>query len=121
MPTDGDAFAVHDEPLDERTSVIVVRGEVDARTARLLEARLDQVIADGARRLLVDLVATTFVDSTTLGALVDTARRLERAGGGLALVCATPAVVRVLEITGLNQALPVHPSREEALAALDGP
>lgn len=121
MPTDGNAFAVHDEALGERTGLVAVRGEVDAHTAPLLAARLDGVISNGATRLLVDLTATTFVDPTTLGALVGAARRLEEHGGRLALVCAVPSVLRVLEITGLSEAVAVHATREQGLAALGGP
>jgi anti-anti-sigma factor len=48
-----------------------------------------------------------FIDSSGLGVLVGSLRRLREDGGDLVLRAASPAVTRILELTGLDGLLPV--------------
>src|SRR5919197_3111939 len=57
-------------------AVVTVTGEVDAFSAATLRRELLSVIATGARVVVVDLDATTFIDSVTLGVLLGALRRL---------------------------------------------
>ena len=56
--------------------VIALSGEVDLYTAPEFKEQLVDVIAEGARQVIVDLTDTTFIDSTTLGVLVGGVKRL---------------------------------------------
>ena len=111
------------ERNDEGYTVVAINGEHDLSTAPSLRSRLQQLIADGDP-VVVDLSAATFIDSSILGALLQASRDAGEAGVGFAVAQAdgAEAVSRVLEITGLRNDLPVHPSRDEARAhALGGP
>lgn len=98
--------------------MLSISGEHDLSTAPELRRRLSTLIAEG-EPLVVDLTPATFVDSSILGAILAARRGADEAGLGFAV--AHPgkddAVGRVLEITGLRTELPVHPGREEAMAA----
>ena len=85
-------------------------------TAAGLERELEQSHAvDGP--LLIDLSRCEFIDSTGIALLVRTWRQLD--GEARFAICGTGnQVERVLEITGLEDAILTHPSREQALAAL---
>jgi anti-sigma B factor antagonist len=70
--------------------------------------------------VIVDLSASTFLDSSILGALLEARRQaLERAIGFVVCLgeAPEPGVKRILEITGLVPVFPVVRSRDEALDA----
>src|SRR5256885_15901603 len=78
-----------------------------------------RTIKAGRRRLVLDLSDVTFIDSTAIGVIAGAVEKLDEAGGGaLAIVCTHEKVMQIFEITGLDSVITVHPSREEALAAL---
>jgi anti-sigma B factor antagonist len=78
-------------------------GELDIATVPLLEAAFDAADAGEPERLTVDLSAITFIDSTGIQLLL---RMNERAGNRLELV-SSPAVDRLLDLTGLRDQLPI--------------
>jgi anti-sigma B factor antagonist len=112
------AFRVDSEEIDNIHAFRVV-GELDQATASQLSRPLMQAIDEDSRAVLVDLTECEFIDSTGLAILVDAHERLTRADGrSFAICCANSQVRRLLEITGIDQAMSLHPSRDEALAAL---
>ena len=111
-------FSVRTEPLSDDAYVIALAGEVDLYTAPEFKQELLDVIAKGAKHVVIDLSETTFIDSTTLGVLVGGVKRLRPTGGSLALVCTDQNISKIFEITGLDRVFTIHASRDEALAAL---
>lgn len=72
--------------------------------------RLFEVLIDGGSpRLVVDLSAVGFVDSTGLNALLGAARRLAGTPGALRLAGAVPRVRDVVELSGVTAVLPLYP------------
>ena len=90
-------------------AVVTVEGEVDLYTAPEFKEVLLGAVDEGARHVIVDLSAVTFVDSTALGVLVVAGRRCTDAGGELRLVGLRPHVRKVFDITGLSGAFPILP------------
>jgi anti-sigma B factor antagonist len=111
-------FHISDEEIDAETQIIELGGEIDLYTAPEFKERMVALIEDGKKRIVVDLSAATFIDSTTLGVLVGGVKRLRPAGGTLALVCTDQNITKIFEITGLDRVFPIHASRDEALAAV---
>jgi anti-sigma B factor antagonist len=101
-------------------AVVEVEGEIDIYTASQLGEALMTCIDEGALRLIVDLSAVPFIDSTGLGVLVSTLKRLQPRGGSLDIVCNRANVVRTFKLTGLLGVFGLHASREAALAATSG-
>lgn len=109
--------------LEDGVRVIAVRGELDLSTASELEPRLEEAVSDGGASLLIDLTQCEFIDSTGIALIVRAWQRLNRAasgdGSGRVVICSgNEQVRRVLEITGLELSIPIHETRDEALAAL---
>lgn len=104
--------------LDGGTPVVEVRGELDLLAAPKLSRRLLDATSEVGGDVVLDLSETTFVDSTTLGVLVGTARRLARHGARLVVVATHPNIVHVIELTGLHRVFTVVGSREQAQTAL---
>ena len=96
------------------TAVVAVAGEIDVYTSPLLQERLVEVLRDGSPSIVLDLSAVTFLDSTGLGVLITGLKRCRSAEGDLVLVTAQPNVLKVLEITGLNDVFQVHDSVDDA-------
>lgn len=111
-------FDLTEEDLDERTHVIAVRGEIHVTTAPEFSRRLNEAIARGKTSVVLDLSAVEFIDSTGLSVLLNGLRRVTRAQGRLALVCANPTVLRLFEITKLDTTFDIRTSRDEAVAAV---
>src|SRR3954470_16376468 len=61
--------------------VVAMLGELDLATAPRLAVRIDIARGDGARRLLVDLTAAEFCDSTGLRALIGCRQETVASGG----------------------------------------
>jgi anti-anti-sigma factor len=110
---------VHRITVEEGTGAFVVRaaGELDAYAAPELTAALDQA---GAERLVADLTAVSFLDSTALGLIVRTVRDRGDGGGETRVVLPLGTARRIFEMTTLDRALPVSESLGEALAELTG-
>jgi anti-sigma B factor antagonist len=93
---------------------VETHGEVELSNApRLREALLD-ACAGERPRVVVDLTATPFMDSTGIGTLIIGLKRAREKGGTFALLGAQPRVRRVFEISGLLPALAVFESRAAA-------
>ncbi len=102
-------------------AVLTMGGEIDYAVSPQLKERLGHYIKAGRQHLVLDLSAVTFIDSTTIGVLMGTVTKLHKAGGGsLAIVCAdeNASVLRIFEITGIDNMIALYSSREEALSAL---
>lgn len=97
-----------------------MRGELDLSTAPELEAPLEEILDSGEGSLLIDLSQCEFIDSTGIALIVRAWQRLDSGENGRALVICSQndQVRRVLEITGLELSIPVHLTRDEALAAI---
>jgi anti-sigma B factor antagonist len=82
-------------------------GELDLETAPQLEEELAAARAAGAGRLVLDMRALTFMDSTGLRLVIrwDTAAREE--GFEFAIVPGPEVVQRVFRLTGMDEHLPV--------------
>lgn len=107
--------------LDDGVRVVAVRGELDLSTASDLEGPLDEAVSSGDTAVLIDLLECEFIDSTGIALIVRTWQRLDSdgEGSGRVVICsANDQVRRVLEITGIELSIPIHGSREQALAAL---
>src|ERR687892_1346754 len=109
-------FNIKTEQLDDESYVISLAGEVDLYTAPEFKQQLLEVIAQGAKQVVVDFTDTTFIDSTTLGVLVGGVKRLRSNDGQLALVCSDRNITKIFEITGLDRVFTIYPTRGEALA-----
>jgi anti-sigma B factor antagonist len=109
--------------LDDGVRVIAVRGELDLSTASDLERPLEDAISSGDAAVLIDLTECEFIDSTGIALIVRAWQRLDRSadGGGngrVVISSGNDQVRRVLEITGLELSIPIHSTRDQALAAL---
>lgn len=111
-------FRIEEESPRPATMVLVVHGDADLYSAPELRERLRGAIDDGATTVVVDLSATTVIDSTALGVLLGGMKRLREQDGQIRLVVPRPEVRRLFEITMLDRIFALHETQEEALTEL---
>lgn len=97
---------------------MAVEGQADLHTAPELRTVLAETLDGGARRVLVDLSETTFLDSMTLGVLLGALKRLQAVSGRIAIACPDEHIRRVFEITSLDSVLDVHATTDAAFRAV---
>jgi len=98
-------------------SILEVEGEIDAHTAPQLKSAIGTLLDEEKSALVVDLERVTFMDSTGLGVLVSALKRVREMDGELRIVCTRRAILRVLEITGLDKVLSLYSSMAEATSS----
>jgi anti-sigma B factor antagonist len=106
--------------VGERACLIGLSGELDLHTGPEFERRVLEALGRGASEIVIDLSEVSFIDSTTIGILMRTRKRLAPLSGRLLLVCNDPNMVRLFEITALDRLFEIHPTREAALEDVDG-
>jgi anti-anti-sigma factor len=101
-----------------RTAVVTAAGEIDLTNAEGLRDTLLSALNSGALGLVVDMTATTFLDSAGVTALVRASRRAAATEATLRLAVTGAAVLRVLNLVGIDRMIEVHPSVTDAVASL---
>ena len=98
------------QPLEveaDRQGTVVtatLRGELDLASAGIARAALRDLVGDGAERLELDLTEVGFVDSSGLAVFLELASSIT-----VTVNQASPAVRRIIEMTGLEDVLGLAP------------
>jgi anti-anti-sigma factor len=112
------AFEVAIEKLDDVT-VVTVRGELDQATLPELSPHLDEATESDGGHVLIDLSGCEFIDSSGLAALVGANERVDAADDRrFAICCPENQVSRLIELTGIDRAIRVLGSRDDAITDL---
>jgi anti-sigma B factor antagonist len=83
----------------------------------LLSPYLQDLVAKGVRKLLLNLTAVTLMDSSGVSAIAKTQASLSRQGGSLKLLRPSGRVRAVLEAVHLLDLIPTFEDEAEALAS----
>lgn len=83
-------------------------------------AEATKLITAGEKKILVDLSPVAYVDSATIGCLMDLYRQATGAGGAFKLAGVQPRVETMLTMTGAHNFLEVHANQADALASFGG-
>jgi anti-anti-sigma factor len=93
------------------------RSTIDGGESELLSTHLQELVANGVRKLLVNLVNLTQVDSSGISIIVGTYVSLKRQGGDLKLLCPCGRVLEVLTVFRLLDTIPSFEDEAQALAS----
>ena len=78
------------------------------------------LIGSGERQVLLDLSTVTYVDSATIGCLMDLYRQATAAGGSLKLTGVQKRVETMLTMTGAQNFLEIHADAPSAIKSFGG-
>jgi anti-anti-sigma factor len=93
------------------------RSTIDGGESELLGNQLRRLVANGVRKLLLNLADLTQVDSSGVSIIVGTFVSLKRQGGDLKLLCPSGRVLEVLTVLHLIDIIPCFQDEAEALAS----
>jgi anti-sigma B factor antagonist len=109
------SFHLEAIPVGTDRAVLQITGDVDVYTAPQVRDRVIRLLADGVRHVIADLREVSFLDSTGLGALVGSLKRLREQGGTLELVVPDGRIMTIFRVTGLDRVFALHPSFPDAI------
>ncbi len=100
-------------------TILDLRGKstIDGGESELLGSRLKTLVANGVRKLLLNLADLTQVDSSGVSIIVGTYVSLRAKGGDLKLLCPCGRVLEVLRILHLLEMIPTFEDETQALAS----
>lgn len=103
---------------DRVGAAVVVRVGGPKMTYQALSGFADAVsalLADGDRRLVIDLSQVVYVDSATIGCLMDLYRQADKLEGTIRLAGVQQRVATMLTMTGTHRFIELHPDESSAI------
>lgn len=108
-------FEVHEASGD--VARVVLTGRLDFASAQAIDGPLNAVAASN-QFMVIDLSGVEFMASLGLRTLIKCAKTINRKQGRLALLSPRPIVAEIIQISGIEDIIPVFQSEAEALAAV---
>lgn len=106
---------IEDRREGEVLIVKPMEASLDAYAATSFRERMADHILQGNRHIVLDLTEVNFLDSTGLGAIVSSLKRLE--GNGTMVIChANEMVMDVFRLTRMDRVFPIVGTSDEAVA-----
>lgn len=101
----------------EGVAILDVGGELDIYTSPKLKVAIQDLLSEGHTRLVVNLMKTTYLDSTALSVLTAALKQARESGGDLGVVFNQPQIEKIFSITGLHDVFPVYRAEGDAVVA----
>jgi anti-sigma B factor antagonist len=102
--------------VGEVTVVEPTDGRIDLETSAAFKSALDELLADGRVRMVLNLSRVAFMDSAGLGAIMSVYRQVD--GKGSLQVCGLqPRIKTLFDITRLTRVIGLHADEAQAVAA----
>lgn len=110
--------------IEERTEgsvhILSLIGSLDGHTFVEFEKRLEQVLGQGTRFLVLDLSQLNYIASAGVGIMVNCLRRVKQAQGNIVLHRPTSIVTQVIEVLGLASLFIIEADLDRAIAQAGG-
>ena len=98
-----------------KVAVVAAQGDIDLRRSAAFQEQLLAIPDQHPKRIVLDLSAVPYMDSSGVASLVKLLARLRRDKVPLRLAGLRPRVRSVFEITRLDTVFEIFPTRDEAL------
>jgi anti-anti-sigma factor len=115
---DGDSFEFEVKKMSDGVVILVVKGSLDDKSRSSFFASVQELIAEGFQRVIIDCEGLGFISSSGLAGLVVAKKLSEGNGGKVYLTHLNAMVADVLRLTKLNTLLGIHPTTRELLEKL---
>ena len=95
--------------------VVGLVGNLDTNTSQEAENHLNELIAEGAKKILINLKELNYMSSAGLRVLLATTKKIKSVGGELRISDLNEMVDEVFEISGFSMIFSVFDTQEKAL------
>jgi anti-sigma B factor antagonist len=99
-----------------QTGILALEGEIDLHRSPQVKETLEPLIQKKMARILVDLSAVSYIDSSGLAIFIETMQRIAAYGGKFALFGLRESVRGIFEIARLDQIFNIYPDETSAVA-----
>ncbi len=100
------------------SAVVALAGRMDTAGVAQIELRFSTLVMPRGRNTVVDMAGVEFLASLGIRLLITAARSLAVKGAKLVVFGVRPAVMEVIETTGMKEVVPVVETEAEAFALL---
>jgi anti-anti-sigma factor len=104
-----------EELIDDIAIEIINMERATLGEADQLKKLINEKVDMGYRKIIVDLTTVEFVDSTFLGVIVGSLKKVVKLNGDLKLVGFKPSVRSMFELTRLFRVFETHTDLQEAI------
>jgi anti-sigma B factor antagonist len=112
-------MSVETKQMEPGLSVVTVSGRLTlGREVERLEAVVEELVQQGQKKFVLDASTLDYADSAGIGTLVACLTKVKKSGGEMRMAGANQRVQRLLQMTGVDQLLPMHASVAEAGAGM---
>jgi anti-sigma B factor antagonist len=101
-------------------AILDLRGRWTIDGGELLNRHLQRLVGDGARKILLNLVGVTQIDSSGVSSMVRIHTSLRRQGGDVKLLRPSKHVMDVLRVLHLVDVIPTFEEENQAIASFEG-
>lgn len=98
-------------------TVVIPAGRIDGSTASPFQEALLKLIDEGTGPLVVDFENIEYISSAGLRVLLLAAKQLQAGGRKIVLCAMRDHISEVFKISGFNEILAIHATRQEAVNA----
>ena len=110
-------MAVEIRQLEDGVSVVMISGRLSLRgETEKLDAAVSKLLAQDQKKVILDITAMDYVDSSGIGTLVSCLTKTKKAGGDLKVAGANPRIRRIFSMTGVESVLPMFDTIAAATA-----
>ena len=102
-------------------TVVMVSGEMDARNSTQLGEKLDHLLTEGSRKLVIDLGKVGFMNSSSLATLVRYYKLACSNCGDISLAALQPPVRQAFQLSRLDRVFDLQPDVARAVQRFIGP
>lgn len=107
---------IHSKVLGGGVTVLKLEGKLNMVSAPHLRQEVHSAVTAGNTKVVIDLTAVDFIDSSGLGALINGLKSTRQAGGDLRIAGPTEQVRLVLELTNMDRVLNAYENAETAFS-----
>ena len=106
--------------LVDDVHVISLQGQLNSTNSVAVETEILALVAQGAKKVVIDLAALDYISSAGLRVVLVAAKRLKQGGGKLVLCGMQPQVREVFDVSGFLAILNVVADRDTGLTQFSG-
>jgi len=108
---------IESKHTDSGIAVVTVTGRlVLGKDVERLEKAIDELLKQEKTKIVFDISALDYADSSGIGTLVACLTHIRKAGGELRMAGANPRMLRLFKMTGVDSLVSLYPTLDAATA-----
>jgi len=103
--------------MEQGHAVVSVSGRLTlGREVEQLESAVAEQLANGRKKVVIDLSTLDYADSSGIGTMVSCLTQVKQAGGELRLAGVNPRLLKMFKMTGVDALIEIFPTVADAAA-----